>query len=234
MLAVDSLWAGYGHLTVLRDVTIALSPAEIVAIVGSNGAGKSTLLRSISGLIRKQRGTVRFDGADVARLASHQIVDLGVVQVPEARQLFPEMTVADNLVLGSYATKARKERDQRLERVYGLFPVLEKRKKQLAGSLSGGEQQMLAIGRGVMARPRVLMLDEPSLGLAPLIIENILETVRTIASEGVGVLMVEQNVEESLHLCDRGYVLENGTIVLQGVRSELLNNEQVKTAYLGL
>ncbi|MFH1351001.1 MAG: ABC transporter ATP-binding protein [Pseudomonadota bacterium] len=234
MLEIDSITAGYGELIILKDVSLSMQEREIIAIVGSNGAGKSTLLRVISCFIKVSKGNITFNKEQISRLPSHKIVNRGIVQVPEARQLFPEMNVLDNLNIGSYPSRARARKKEKLNQVYQLFPILKNRKNQRAGSLSGGEQQMLAIGRAIMSCPKLLMFDEPSLGLAPVIVEHIFEVIRNIRDEGVSILIVEQNVFESLQLSDRGYVLENGEIVLAGTREELLNNESVKSAYLGI
>jgi branched-chain amino acid transport system ATP-binding protein len=234
MLRIEKVTAGYRKITILKSVSAALQDREIVAIVGSNGAGKSTLLRSISGFIRPFSGQIYFQEEDISQLPSHEIVEKGIVQVPEARQLFSQLTVLGNLELGSFPRKARGKKKQTLNQVYQIFPRLGERKDQRAGSLSGGEQQMLAVARALMSNPRLLMLDEPSLGLAPLLVEHIFDTVREIRRTGVSILIVEQNIFESLQLCDRAYVLENGEIILQGSGEELLKNESVKSAYLGI
>ncbi len=234
MLRIEKVTAGYRKITILKSVSAELQDQEIVAIVGSNGAGKSTLLRSISGFIRPFSGQIYFQEEDISQLPSHAIVEKGIVQVPEARQLFSQLTVLGNLELGSFPHKARSKKKETLNQVYQIFPRLGERKDQPAGSLSGGEQQMLAIARALMSNPRLLMLDEPSLGLAPLLVEHIFDTVREIRRTGVSILIVEQNIFESLQLSDRAYVLENGEIVLQGTGEELLKNESVKSAYLGI
>jgi branched-chain amino acid transport system ATP-binding protein len=234
MLRIEKVTAGYRKITILKSVSAELQDQEIVAIVGSNGAGKSTLLRSISGFIRPFSGQIYFQEEDISQLPSHAIVEKGIVQVPEARQLFSQLTVLGNLELGSFPRKARGKKKDTLNQVYQIFPRLSERKDQPAGSLSGGEQQMLAIARALMSNPRLLMLDEPSLGLAPLLVEHIFDTVREIRRTGVSILIVEQNIFESLQLSDRAYVLENGEIVLQGTGEELLKNESVKSAYLGI
>ena len=234
MLRIEKVTAGYRKITILKSVSAELQDQEIVAIVGSNGAGKSTLLRSISGFIRPFSGQIYFQEEDISQLPSHAIVEKGIVQVPEARQLFSQLTVLGNLELGSFPRKARGKKKDTLNQVYQIFPRLSERKDQPAGSLSGGEQQMLAIARALMSNPRLLMLDEPSLGLAPLLVEHIFDTVREIRRRGVSILIVEQNIFESLQLSDRAYVLENGEIVLQGTGEELLKNESVKSAYLGI
>ena len=204
------------------------------ALVGANAAGKSTTLRVISGLVTPRRGRVVLDGQDLTPVPAHQRVDLGIVQVPEGRRLFPFMSVTENLLLGAHTTRARAERDATLKYVYTLFPVLEERRAQLAGSLSGGEQQMCAIGRALMARPRVLMLDEPTLGLAPVLVKRIFDTVRTINADGMTVMLVEQNVRQALTLAHRAAVLESGHLVLHGQGAELLGDERLKRAYLGM
>jgi len=206
----------------------------VFALVGANAAGKSTTLRVISGLVVPRQGRVVFDGTDLTHVPAHQRVDLGIVQVPEGRRLFPFMTVAENLLLGAHSPRARSARDETLRYVYTLFPVLEERRTQLAGSLSGGEQQMCAIGRALMSRPRVLMLDEPTLGLAPVLVARIFETVRTINGDGMTILLVEQNVRQALTLAHRAAVLESGHLVLSGQGRELLGDDRLKRAYLGL
>jgi branched-chain amino acid transport system ATP-binding protein len=205
-----------------------------VALVGANAAGKTTTIRVISGLVSPRHGRVLFDGADLASVPAHRRVELGIVQVPEGRRLFPFMSVTENLLLGAHTPHARAARDATLGYVYGLFPVLRDRAGQLAGSLSGGEQQMCAIGRALMARPKLLMLDEPTLGLAPVLVGKIFETVRTINADGVTVLIVEQNVRQALTLADRAAVLESGKVVLEGAGRELLGDERLKRAYLGM
>ncbi len=236
MLKVRNLDAGYGKLSVLRRVSLHVSPGEIVTLVGANGAGKTTLLRTIAGLVRARAGEVDFDGHPAARLPTERIVALGCSLVPEGRQVFAPMEVRENLLLGAHVQYARGRRDEvarDLERVYALFPILEKRARQLAGTLSGGEQQMLAIGRALMARPKLVMLDEPSMGLAPLVVKDIFGIVKRISEEGTTVLLVEQNARSALQIATRGYVLETGRIVLQGTAEELLSNRDVQRAYLG-
>jgi branched-chain amino acid transport system ATP-binding protein len=233
LLEVRDLDFSYGDVQVLRGVSLTVNAGEIVTLVGSNGAGKSTTLRNISRLLRPKSGKIVFDGHDLVRLQSHQVVALGVVQVPEGRRVFPEMTVEENLTMGSYVKTARAERQKNLERGLTLFPRLKERIHQLAGTLSGGEQQMLAIARGLMAKPRLLILDEPSLGLSPLLVRTIFDTITQINAQGISVLLVEQNVYQSLRIAARGYVLETGRIALSGTGSELLSNDQVKAAFLG-
>ena len=234
MLRLEGIDAYYGDLQALAGVGFEVREGEIVALVGANAAGKSTTLRVISGLVPPRQGRVLFGDEDLTRVAAHARVDRGIVQVPEGRRLFPFMTVTENLLLGAHTPGARAERDASLARVYGLFPVLKERRTQLAGSLSGGEQQMCAIGRALMARPRVLMLDEPTLGLAPVLVGKIFETVRAINADGVTVLLVEQNVRQALTLAHRACVLESGRLVLEGAARELLGDERLKRAYLGL
>jgi branched-chain amino acid transport system ATP-binding protein len=219
---------------VLRDVSLRLDEGEIVSVVGANGAGKTTLLKAIAGLVRATAGEIRLGAERLDLLPTDRIVELGVVRVPEGRRVFPEMTVLENLELGSYLTRARRRRAESLRRVYTLFPLLKERTRQHAGTLSGGEQQMLAIARGLMSLPRLLMLDEPSLGLAPLVVKEIFETIRRINADGTTILLVEQDVIHSLKMSHRGYVLENGSIVLQGRGADLLADEHIKTAYLGI
>jgi len=233
LLRLEGIDAFYGDLQALSEVSLEVREKEIFALVGANAAGKSTTLRVISGLVAPRRGRVLLNDEDLTGVPAHKRVDRGIVQVPEGRHLFPFMTVAENLLLGAHADRARGERDRTLAHVYGLFPVLSERRTQLAGSLSGGEQQMCAIGRALMARPRVLMLDEPTLGLAPVLVARIFDTVRTINGQGVTVLLVEQNVRQALTLAHRACVLESGRLVLEGQARELLGDERLKRAYLG-
>lgn len=231
MLKIENLQAGYGEMVVLRNINIALSEGEIVSVVGSNGAGKSTLLKAISGII-KSSGTISFNHQPLSGLQAHRIVERGVVHVPEGRKIFPEMTVLENLMMGGFL--CQKDRPENLERVFALFPILAERRKQLGGTMSGGEQQMLAIGRGLMASPKLFLLDEPSLGLSPLFTDVVFKAIRAINKSGVTVLLVEQNVYQSLKISHRGYVIETGSIVLSGTGEELLNNPEVKKAFLGM
>ena len=233
LLRLDGLEAGYGDLTAVSGVSLEVRRGEAVALIGSNGAGKTTTLRAICGLLPVRAGRIEFEGARLDGLGSSQIVARGIAHVPEGRQLFPTMTVRDNLELGGRAV-ARRQRDDALELVFALFPRLRERERQLAGTLSGGEQQMCAIGRGLMARPRLLLLDEPSLGLAPVAVKLIFETLQRVNGGGTTILLVEQNVPRALQLSHRGYVLENGRIVLEGTRASLLASPHVKQAYLGL
>ena len=236
MLRLRNLDAGYGKLTVLRRVSLHVSPGEIVTIVGANGAGKTTLLETVAGLVRARGGEIAFDGQDVGRLPTDRIVARGCSLVPEGRQVFATMPVRENLLLGAHVQYARGKRHEvaeDLERVLELFPILRTRSGQLAGTLSGGEQQMLAIARALMARPKLMMLDEPSMGLAPLVVRDIFAILRRVREAGTTVLLVEQNARSALRIADRGYVLETGRIVLQGTAEELLANRDVQRAYLG-
>ena len=234
MLTLEGVDAFYGDLQALYDISLTVEQGRVFALVGANAAGKSTTLRVISGLVAPRRGRVVLDGQDLTRVPAHARVDLGIVQVPEGRRLFPFMTVHENLLLGAHTPRSRAARDDTLKYVYRLFPVLEERGTQLAGSLSGGEQQMCAIGRALMAKPRVLMLDEPTLGLAPVLVKRIFDTVRTINADGMTIMLVEQNVRQALTLAQRAAVLESGHLVLQGGGAELLGDERLKRAYLGM
>lgn len=224
----------YGDVQVLFDITLGIEEGEIVSIVGSNAAGKSTIIRTISGILRAKSGSIVFEGRSIENASADQVVDLGIVQVPEGRQLFPGMTVSENLEMGSFIPKARLKRTENLKKVHQIFPVLASRSKQLAGTLSGGEQQMLAVARALMSCPKLLMLDEPSLGLSPLMTQEIFRVVKEINEDGESILLVEQNVRQALNLSARGYVLENGHVVLEGKGTELLKDENVKKAYLGI
>jgi len=233
LLRVDALEAGYGDLLAVRAVSLEVYAGEIVALIGSNGAGKTTTLRTIGGLLRLQRGVIELDGARIDGLSAAQIVARGVAHVPEGRQLFPTMTVQENLDLGARTPESRRRRPETIAEVFRLFPRLEERRRQLAGTLSGGEQQMCAIGRALAARPRLLLLDEPSLGLAPVVVASIFERLAEINGSGVSILLVEQNVLRALRLSHRAYVLENGAISIAGASGELLADEGVRRAYLG-
>jgi branched-chain amino acid transport system ATP-binding protein len=234
MLAVSNLNVFYGKSQALRDVSLRVEEKEIVALVGINGAGKTTLLNTISGLIRPASGSVEFQGQRIDRLAPHRIMNLGICQIPEGRKLFSDMTVGDNLEMGAYSSKAWKKKKETLERVYRIFPVLRERRGQSAKKLSGGERQMVAIGRGLMSVPSLCMFDEPSYGLAPKLFSEVLDVIKQLREQGITILLVEQNVRNTLEVADRAYVLENGRIVLEGKGKDLLQNEQVKTAYLGV
>ena len=233
MLDVSGLAAGYGALPVLRGVDFEISPGEIVAVLGSNGAGKSTLNNTLSGLLRPSAGTIRFDDVEIAGVAPAAIVALGLIQVPEGRRVFPNLSVHENLEMGSYR-RGRARRAENLDRVSAIFPRLRERMDQRAGTLSGGEQQMLAIARGLMAEPKLLILDEPSLGLSPLLVEEMFALIARIRAEGLSVLLVEQNVVQSLEIADRAYVLEHGQFVLTGPAAGLLDDPRLRQTYLGL
>jgi branched-chain amino acid transport system ATP-binding protein len=234
LLDIQGLRVAYGDVQALWNVSLSIAPGEIVALVGANGAGKTTTLRAISGMVRVLGGIVRFEGGDISRLPSHDIVERGVVHVPEGRQLWPGMSVEETLRLGAYARRARGQYEDTLAEVYRLFPRLLERRKQHADTLSGGEQQMCAVARGLMARPKLLMMDEPSLGLSPIMLAEVFQTVKRIAAEGVTVLLVEQNVEQALALADHAYVLETGSVALSGTGRELLANDAVRKTYLGV
>ena len=234
LLELAGVDVAYGDLPALRGVDLTVEVGETLSVVGANGAGKTTMLRTISGLLRPRRGEVRFEGERIDRLPCHRVVERGVVHVPEGRKVFPSLSVRENLELGSYTRAAKARRAESLARVFGLFPRLRERESQAAGTLSGGEQQMLAIGRALMTLPKLLMLDEPSLGLAPLIVKEIFHTIAAINRDGTTVLLVEQNTRQALALSRRGYVLENGRVALVGSGAELLDNEHVKRAYLGM
>ncbi|MBI4642153.1 MAG: ABC transporter ATP-binding protein [Deltaproteobacteria bacterium] len=234
MLKVENIDVFYGDLQVLWDVSFEVKEGETVALVGANGAGKSTIIKTISGLNRPANGSIRFLDLHLDKIPSHKIIEHGIAHVPEGRRLFPEMTVRENLIMGSLCPRAKAKRDETMEWVFGLFPRLREREKQLTGTLSGGEQQMVAVGRGLMALPKLIMFDEPSLGLAPILVAEIFKIIQRIRQEGVTVLIVEQNTKQTLEICDRGYVLENGRILLSGTGQELLNNDHIKQAYLGI
>jgi branched-chain amino acid transport system ATP-binding protein len=234
MLELKGVSATYGAVPAISHVSIDVNAGEAVGLLGANGAGKSTTLRVISGLVRLTSGAIGFDGIDLASLPPHKIPELGIAHVPEGRQVFPEMTVQENLEIGAFVPKAKAERTKTMELVYEIFPRLAERKKQLAGTMSGGEQQMLAVGRGLMLKPRLLMLDEPSLGLAPVMTDVTFGKIAEIRKMGTAILLVEQNVSRALSLVDRAYVLESGRVTLQGKSDELANSRQVQAAYLGI
>jgi branched-chain amino acid transport system ATP-binding protein len=234
MLKIDQLHIHYGNVQALKGISLSVEVKEMVTLIGANGAGKSTTLRAISGLIKPSKGTIEFQGKRMDGLPPYRILELGIVHIPERRELFPEMTVMENLELGAYRAKGGKSLNEKLENVYNLFPVIKERKMQPAGTLSGGEQQMLAIARGLMANPKILLLDEPSLGLAPIVVELLAEVVKTLHREGMTIVLVEQNAYMALTLADRGYVFETGHIVLRGLSAELLQNDSVRKAYLGM
>ena len=234
MLEISNLDVFYGKSQALRDVCLKISEGEIVALVGTNGAGKTTLLNTISGLVRPASGSVEFLGKRIDGVAPHKIMKLGICQIPEGRKLFSEMTVGENLEMGAYSSKAWKRRKATIEQVYQIFPVLKERRKQSSTKLSGGERQMVAIGRGLMSNPRLCMFDEPSYGLAPKLFSEVLEVIKRLRKQGITIFLVEQNVRQTLEVADRAYVLENGQIILEGKGEDLLQNEKVKEAYLGV
>jgi branched-chain amino acid transport system ATP-binding protein len=234
VLELSNISASYGAVPALSDVTISVGEGEAVGLLGANGAGKSTTLRTVSGLLRATSGAITFDGRDIGSLPPYRVTALGIAHVPEGRQVFPELTVQENLEIGAYVPAAKAERKRSLELVLGIFPVLAGRRKQLAGTMSGGEQQMLAVGRGLMLKPRLLMLDEPSLGLAPVITDVTFQKIQEIHTMGTAILLVEQNVSRALSLVQRAYVLESGKVIMQGTSAELANNKQVQAAYLGI
>ncbi len=232
MLKVNDINVYYGAIHAIKGVSFQVSEGEVVTLIGANGAGKSTILNTVCGLLRSRTGSVEFLGKNLASLPAHKIVELGMAHVPEGRRIFQQMTVEENLEMGAY-TQARSTIEPGLERVYGQFPRLKERRRQVAGTLSGGEQQMLAMGRGLMSGPRLLMLDEPSMGLAPILVEQIFDIIRQLHQAGVTILLVEQNAQMALSVADRGYVLETGKIVATGAGADLLRDETVKKAYLG-
>ncbi|MBN9089538.1 MAG: ABC transporter ATP-binding protein [Reyranella sp.] len=234
MLEARNLHIGYGDAPAVWDVSLDVDGGEIVSVIGPNGAGKTTLINAIAGMLRSRRGTLRFDGADMTRVSAHAYCGHGIALVPEGRRLFAKMSVEENLELGCYLPAARVARAQSLDRVYGLFPILRDKRRQLAGELSGGQQQMVAIGRALMARPRIVLFDEPSLGLAPTIVDDMFEIIARVRAEGAAVLLVEQNVLKALEIADRAYVLEQGRIVAQGLPADLLKQPQIREAYLGV
>lgn len=233
LLSIEGLKGGYGAVEVLRGVDLQLAQGEIVALLGSNGAGKTTLNNVLCGLVPRWAGSVQFDGQDISRLHYRDIVKAGLIQVPEGRKIFPNLSVLENLELGSF-TRARERRASNLERVFGIFPRLKERITQLAGTMSGGEQQMLAIGRGLMAEPKLLILDEPSLGLSPLLVEEMFTLIKQLHADGLTILLVEQNVAQSLELAQRAYVMENGSIQFSGSAQELLQSDSLRRSYLGM
>jgi branched-chain amino acid transport system ATP-binding protein len=234
MLEVRNVGVFYGDVQVIWDVSFSVSKGEVVAMIGANGAGKSTTLKTVSGILRPRKGEIMFDGTPIHQVEPFRLIELGLAHVPEARRLFVEMTVEENLEMGSLRGQARAGRQKSKEMVFELFPRLKERRRQQAGTLSGGEQQMLAIGRGLMAKPKMVMFDEPSLGLAPILVREIFEIIKHVREEGMTVLIVEQNVKQTLAAADRAYVLENGKIVMEGTGPALLSDEHVKMAYLGV
>ena len=234
VLRVSNIDVFHGSIQALWDVSLEVRPGEMLALIGANTSGKSTLLNTISGLLHPAKGSIEFEGVDISTLDPFQIVELGISQVPEGRKLFPEMTVLNNLIIGSYNRRARPKREQNLRKVYMHFPILEKRKSQLAKTLSGGEQQMLAIGRGLMADPKLMLLDEISLGLAPIVLDELYRALREIRERGITILFVEQNVRRTLQEADRAYIMESGSVVLSGSPAELQEEEEVRKAYFGV
>jgi branched-chain amino acid transport system ATP-binding protein len=234
MLTVKNISAAYGMVQILRDVSFEVKEKEIVTIIGPNGAGKTSLVKTIIGLIHPKNGTISFKGENIEKLPPYEIVKRKLILIPEGREIFPRLTVEENLKLGAYTTSSKDVVKETKEKAYQIFPVLKKKEKTLAQNLSGGEQQMLVICRSLMSNPEFLILDEPSLGLAPLIVEKVLDTVRKINEEGVTILLVEQNIRDSLDIADRGYVLEQGKIILEGKSRDLLNNNHIKEVYMGL
>ena len=233
MLTVEKLNVYYGMIHALKDVSFHVNEGEIVALIGANGAGKTTTLQTVSGMLQAKSGSVHFENQDITRTPSHRIVQLGISHVPEGRRMFANLTVYENLRMGAYTRKDKKEIEESLSRVYERFPRLKERTRQLAGTLSGGEQQMLAMGRALMSNPRLLLLDEPSMGLSPLLVSEIFDIIEKISNQGVTILLVEQNAKKALSIADRGYVLETGSIVMEDTAQALLNNEAIKKAYLG-
>jgi branched-chain amino acid transport system ATP-binding protein len=234
MLTLSAVSVRYGSVPAINDISISVGKGEAVGLLGANGAGKSTTLRAISGLIRTTSGSITFLGTDLAALPPHKIAELGIAHVPEGRQVFPELTVKENLEVGAYIPSAKAERNRTLALVFGIFPALAERRNQLAGTMSGGEQQMLAVGRGLMLKPRLLMLDEPSLGLAPVVTDATFAKIQEVHAMGTAILLVEQNVSRALGMVQRAYVLESGKVIIQGSSAELANNKQVQAAYLGM
>ena len=233
MLTVENLNVYYGMIHALKDVSFHVEEGEIVALIGANGAGKTTTLQTVSGMLQAKSGSVHFENQDITKMPSHRIVQLGISHVPEGRRMFANLTVYENLRMGAYTRKDKKEIEESLARVYERFPRLKERTRQLAGTLSGGEQQMLAMGRALMSNPRLLLLDEPSMGLSPLLVSEIFDIIESISKQGVTILLVEQNAKKALSIADRGYVLETGNIVMEDSAQALLNNEDIKKAYLG-
>ncbi len=234
MLTIKNLRVQYGAFAALQDVTLSIAEGQVVSIVGANGAGKTTLINTISGLLRPVSGEITFEDKDLTRLEGHAIASMGIAQVPEGRKLFTDMTVHENLLMGSYSSQAKSAREKSLEMVYELFPILKSRSNQFARTLSGGEQQMLAVGRAVMMRPRLMMFDEPSLGLAPMIVQSIFEVILRLKAAGMTIMLVEQNVRQSLQISDYAYVLETGRVVLKGTGREVMDNDHTRKAYLGI
>jgi branched-chain amino acid transport system ATP-binding protein len=233
MLAVENVNTYYGQIHALKDVSITVDKGEIVTIIGANGAGKSTMLKTASGLLRPRRGKITLEGDDITGMKAHEIVMKGVIQVPEGRRVFGRLSVKENLEMGAFTSRDSRKNEENLERVFTMFPRLKERSKQVAGTLSGGEQQMLAMGRALMASPRVLLLDEPSMGLAPVLVDGIFDTIRKLHAAGTTILLVEQNARMALQVAGRGYVLQSGSIIFSDTAANLADNEMVRKAYLG-
>jgi len=232
MLKIDNLHVHYGNIHAIKGISFEVNEGEIVTLIGSNGAGKSTILKTISQILKQTEGTIEFIGESIKNVAPHKVVEKGIIHVPEGRRVFPKLTVYENLQMGAYTRNDKEEIQKDLEMVYTRFPRLEERKKQLAGTLSGGEQQMLAMGRALMSRPKILLLDEPSMGLAPILVDEIFKIIEDINKTGTTILLVEQNANRALHISHKGYVLETGKIIAKGKSKDLLNDEKVKEAYL--
>ena len=233
MLEIKDLEVYYGMIQAIKGISFEVNEGEVIALIGANGAGKTTILHTISGLIAPKKGSIIFEGQEITKIPAHKIVENGLAQVPEGRRVFPSLTVLENLKLGAYTRKDKKESEDTLKMVYERFPRLEERKNQPAGTLSGGEQQMLAMGRALMSKPRIILMDEPSMGLSPIFVNEIFDIIQKVSASGTTVLLVEQNAKKALSIADRGYVLETGKIVKEGKASDLLNDEAVKKAYLG-
>lgn len=234
LLKVDNIHVSYGSFQALHGISLEVNEGEIVALLGSNGAGKSTTIKTISGQLTPTKGDIFFNGTNITKMPIHKRVEAGIVQVPEGRRVFPYMTIEDNIIAGSYIKSTRQNRKENLEYVYSVFPKMYERRKQLAGSLSGGEQQMLAIGRGIMTQPKILIMDEPSLGLAPIIVDEVFSTIQKLNDEGITILLVEQNVASSLEIADRVFVIETGENVMSGTGEEMKSNDELQKAYLGI
>ena len=233
MLEIKDLEVYYGMIQAIKGISFEVNEGEVIALIGANGAGKTTILHTISGLIAPKKGSITFEGQEITKIPAHKIVENGLAQVPESRRVFPSLSVLQNLKLGAYTRKDKKEIDDTLKMIYERFPRLEERKNQPAGTLSGGEQQMLAMGRALMSKPRIILMDEPSMGLSPIFVNEIFDIIKQVSASGTTVLLVEQNAKKALSIADRGYVLETGKIVKEGKASDLLNDEAVKKAYLG-
>ena len=234
MLSIDGLNSFYGKIQALWDVSLHVGEAEIVALIGANGAGKTTLLKSITGVVAPRSGEITFLDRRIEKLKSHAIVELGISHIPEGRKLFAQMSVLENLEMGAYCKRVWSQRSDTLEEVFQLLPVLRGRQAQIAGTLSGGEQQMVAMGRGLMSKPKLCLIDEPSSGLAPIVVEDVFQMIKKLRSQGISIFLIEQNVAQTLEIADRGYVIENGRILLEGRSEELMRNERIRKAYLGL